>query len=125
PDPNAESTYRKSKLDWGSLGERVHRDWLHLYRELLALRQSKIVPHLGGFLGNRCDTSGGSKRSVSVDWISSQGARLELRANLGSESVMIAAQNAETPLYSSSPEAGAAIRQGSLPPWSVLWFLES
>jgi malto-oligosyltrehalose trehalohydrolase len=125
PDPNAESTYLKSKLDWGSLGERVHSDWLRLYRELLALRQSKIVPYLGGFVASRCDTSGGSKRWVSVDWIFSREATLKLRANLGREPLMIAAQNAETPLYSSSPEAGAAIGQGSLPPWSVVWFLES
>ena len=125
PDPNAESTYLKSKLDWGSLRERVHSDWLCLYRELLALRQSKIVPHLGGFVATRRDTSTGSKRWVSVDWIFTHGATLELRANLGSESMMIAARNAETPLYSSSPEVGDGIRQGSLSPWSVVWFLAS
>jgi malto-oligosyltrehalose trehalohydrolase len=125
PDPNAKSTYLKSKLDWGSLRERVHSDWLGLYRELLSLRQSKIVPQLGGFVATRRDTSTGSKRWVSVDWIFTRGATLELRANLGGESVMIAAQNAETPLYSSTPEAAAGIRRGSLPPWSVVWFLAS
>ena len=124
PDPNDDSTFQRSKLDWGSVFGGVHESWLHLYRELLAVRQSKIVPHLGAPAATRCDVSGGDKRWISVDWIFNDGATLQLRANLASESLTISVPNPGTPLYSSSAEAVAAFRHSSLAPWSVIWVLQ-
>lgn len=121
PDPNAESTFLKSKLDWQSLQGRVHTEWLQLYRELLAVRQSKVVPHLAGTAVTRCDTSRGAKRWLSVDWIFKDGTTLELHANLGDEPLTISLQNPGTPFYTTSPQAAANFREGSLPPWSVIW----
>jgi maltooligosyltrehalose trehalohydrolase len=123
PDPNAESTYLQSKLSWDSLQEKVHADWLKLYRDLLAIRQSKVVPHLGRTCATRCEVSKSKERKLSVDWIFDGGARLELRANLGSETVLISEELRTTPFYASNPEAAAAFEHGSLPPWSVVWCL--
>jgi maltooligosyltrehalose trehalohydrolase len=125
PDPNAESTFQRSKLDWESLRGRVHDEWLHLYRELLALRQSKIVPHLGASAATSCDVSSEDKRWISVDWILNDSTTLQLRANLSSESLTLLLPNPGTLLYSSSAEATAAFQQGSLAPWSVIWALRS
>jgi maltooligosyltrehalose trehalohydrolase len=125
PDPNDENTYKKSKLDWESISGRVHEDSLRLYRELLALRQNKIVPHLGGSTATRCNMNSGAKRWISVDWIFNDRATLQLRANLGDEPLTISLPNSATTVYSSTAEAAAAFKHGSLPPGSVVWALEA
>lgn len=124
PDPNLDSTFSQSKLDWNSLQQKVHSDWLRLYRQLLALRQNKIAPHLASTSSTRCEVSQHGKRAVSVDWIFDDGIRLELRANLGDESVSIFMPSTGTLLYESTPEAATALRERTLPPWSVVWSLQ-
>lgn len=119
PDPNGESTYLKSKLNWQELQNDVHAGWFDLYRELLALRRSKIMPHLRAVSTTRCDSSHGGRRRLSVDWTFEGRAILKLRANLSDESVSIAAGN--TPFYASTKDAAAARERGFLPPWSVIW----
>jgi malto-oligosyltrehalose trehalohydrolase len=121
PDPNAENTYLKSKLNWQELQDKVHADWLDLYRRLLALRRSQIVPHLQAVPTTRCDSSHG-QRTLSVDWTLEGGVRLKLRANLNDESVSFAPGS--TPFYASSKEAAAAYQHGVVLPWSVIWSLE-
>jgi malto-oligosyltrehalose trehalohydrolase len=103
PDPNVESTYLHSKLNWDSLRDKVHAGWLNLYRDLLALRRSKVVPHLAGTPTTRCEVSQGGERKVAADWIFEE-SRI-------------------TPFYASTTEAAAAFEHGSLPPWSVVWCL--
>ncbi len=39
PDPQDLYTFERSKLDWDELDEPYHRDMLHWYRDLIALRQ--------------------------------------------------------------------------------------
>jgi malto-oligosyltrehalose trehalohydrolase len=125
PDPNDESTFQRSKLDWESLRDGMHNNWLNLYRELLAVRRSKIVPHLGPSAAIRCDVSSGDKRWLSLDWILSDGMTLQLRANLGNEPLKISASNSAEPLYASTAESLAAFQQGSLAPQCVVWALQS
>lgn len=81
PDPNAETTFASSKLDW-SKTQGSH--WLAYYRNLLAIRHEHIVPLLkgvGGHTGTMLDAPNGV---VAVDW-RLIGGRLSLRANLGSK----------------------------------------
>jgi len=125
PDPNEGSTFQRSKLNWESVRDQAHKDWLHLYHELLAVRQSKIVPHLGASAATRCGVSSGDNRWICVDWILNDGAVLQLRANLGNQPLTLSAPDAGTPLHSSSREAAAAFREGSIAPWSVIWALRS
>ena len=40
PDPNAESTFRDSKLDWSEPEQEPHATLLRLHRELIALRRA-------------------------------------------------------------------------------------
>lgn len=46
PDPQAESTFLASKLDWQALHSPEHASWLEWYRELLAVRRRELVPRL-------------------------------------------------------------------------------
>ncbi len=119
PDPNSESTFCESKLNWNSLQCKIHTDWLSLYRQLLRIRQVEIVPHLTGTCRANCRTSQDPSRTLSVDWAFADGVRLELRANLGCESLPSIA-NSGSVIYASDAES---LNKGSLPPWSVGWFL--
>lgn len=68
PDPNAESTFMQSKLDWDKLENHEGRAWLELTRALLRLRQQHIVPLLasaGGKSGRIVKTAEGF---LAVTW---------------------------------------------------------
>jgi len=118
PDPNAESTFLASKLDWGSLQKSQHADWLKFYSYLLALRQKEIVPLLSDDCATR--TTGTysmfQKSGLTVCWQMAERS-LRLRANLGNEAV-----EAELPkdrlIYSSFDVRGAS----EMPAWSVAWY---
>ena len=125
PDPNAEQTFQQSKLDWNSLQVDSHSKWLHLYRELLSLRQRMIVPRAGITRGSRGKLSGAYKHDLSIDWFFEDGAQLELRANLGSLPGRKVLRLSGAPFYSSNAEATEAIVRGNLPAWSVVWSLRA
>jgi maltooligosyltrehalose trehalohydrolase len=124
PDPNAEGTFARSKLDWNEAGNAAHAGWLRFYRDLLALRQSTIVPHLRGIAGGRsrfaiCDDNG-----LAVEWELGDGSRLKLLANLSDDSLMAARPEGQM-IYTNVASVAATLEQGTMPPWSVAWFLHS
>lgn len=43
PDPQAETTFEHSKLDWSELGKTEHQQMLSFYKKLIALRKSNPV----------------------------------------------------------------------------------
>jgi maltooligosyltrehalose trehalohydrolase len=51
PDPNAESTFLASKLNWRERGARAHFERFSEVQQLLALRHKMIVPRLAGSTG--------------------------------------------------------------------------
>ncbi len=124
PDPNSEQTFLRSKLNWDSLRAESHAQWLQLYRELLALRQRVIVPRIGITRGTECEVDS-DKRELSINWSFEDGGKLELRANLGSDFTLNVPGIFGTPFYSSNAGAAAAITQGTLPAWSVVWSLRT
>jgi len=118
PDPNDERTFLRSKLDWECLNDGAHANTLHFYRELLAVRQRVIVPHLGRTSETHCETVSGY--GLSASWTFSDGLTLSLRANLGWHSIRIVDPVRGT-FYASSKSAYAAAESGEFPPWSVVW----
>ena len=46
PDPNDAKTFELSRLDWDTIRQASHEEWLQFYRKLLKLRRQHIVPHL-------------------------------------------------------------------------------
>jgi len=117
PDPNAESTFRRSVLDWDyAAGE--GRAWLDRYRSLLHLRAREIVPRLAGGAYGTYSLAG--ERGVSVDWKLGDGSRMHLRANFGPEKAALSQGpgrllHAEGPFSLGKP----------LAPWTGAWTLEA
>jgi len=82
PDPQAESTFKRSVLDWRHAGAAVHKDWLGFHQALLALRARAVAPLLAGEpvpLGS-WKTLGDT--ALEVAWTFPAGT-LRLVANLG------------------------------------------
>jgi maltooligosyltrehalose trehalohydrolase len=48
PDPTEPATFQRCKLDWNSVSQSPHADWLDFYRRLLAVRRREICPRLAG-----------------------------------------------------------------------------
>jgi malto-oligosyltrehalose trehalohydrolase len=101
PDPLAESTFKKSVLDWNK------RDatWLAHYKKLLQLRAKAVAPKSFGpgkyrMLG---------ERAFEVRWDG-----LLLVANCGSDAVTVKEPPKEAPLWSNGKPGEA---------WSVNWWL--
>ncbi len=95
PDPNAPSTFERSKLDWKKPDSTLGRQWLALTRELLALRQKYVVPLLaspGSSAGQIVKTAPGL---VAVRWTFPAGI-LSLSLNIGEQDQPLTDQPGET-----------------------------
>jgi maltooligosyltrehalose trehalohydrolase len=107
PDPGARSTVERSRLDWDALGRARHRDWLALYRELLALRASRIVPLIPLIVAGAARFRA-SEESLEVTWPLRGARTLRLAVNAAP------GQPSGEPIYESTP--GDA--------WSVRWSID-
>ncbi len=124
PDPNAYATFERSRLKWDELQQEPHRAWYAWHRQLLLLRNRRIVPRLKGLKANKagCELFGDS--GIEAHWILGDGSRLGLLANLGPEPVAFAGPLPESDsLVFSEPPDLLGGEQDALPPWSVGWFL--
>ena len=120
PDPGAEETFYKGKLDWASLDESEHAGHLELYRGLLALRREEILPRLGGIPGGESAYQTVGERGLHVRWKLGDGSFLALLANLGPEPLDGVERPSGRLLYASD---GVTDDGRELPGWSVLWYL--
>jgi malto-oligosyltrehalose trehalohydrolase len=83
PDPAAESTFMRCKLDWPSLSRTPHLQWLAYYRRLLAIRRREIVPLIPDIDADRCSFRIDDDQGLFVNWPLAGGRGLALAANLG------------------------------------------
>jgi 1,4-alpha-glucan branching enzyme/maltooligosyltrehalose trehalohydrolase len=121
PDPNAETTFLASKLNWDSLQESRRAEWLNFYSNLLLLRKREIVPLLRDIDDNP------SKGSYSISQITGltvcwqlRHKTLQLQANLGDDPVNLDPANGRL-IYSTF----AAGNAGEMPAWSAAWFVNA
>jgi malto-oligosyltrehalose trehalohydrolase len=123
PDPNDLSTFLGSKLDWNCLERRPHAEWLKTYRELLSIRQQKIVPVLKEIVpgGAHYQTQGGN--AVFASWEFTKGGSLELFANFGQESVLAPRLPEGSLIFATSGEA--ELYRGHMSAFSAAWFLNA
>ena len=82
PDPNAESTFTLSKLNWQAQQSAEGKAWLALTRELLALRQQHIVPLLTNATGHNGTVVDTDCDFLAVRWTFPDGT-LSMALNLG------------------------------------------
>jgi malto-oligosyltrehalose trehalohydrolase len=120
PDPNAFSTFERSRLDWDGLAQPEKKEWLGHYRRLLAVRSSSITPLLSGMRGVRSAWELYDGNGLAVTWIFGDEARLRLFANLGAKTLAGMPALTTVPLYASHP----GLETGFFPPWSVAWVLD-
>lgn len=123
PDPNAEQTYLRSKLDWENLRSADHAEWRQFYRKLLSIRQETLVPLLRGIRGGQGKIHHRRSKCLAIDWILARGIRLQLRANLANEWLKTVQNCAGIRFYCSDAETAEAVENNRLPPWSVVWSL--
>jgi malto-oligosyltrehalose trehalohydrolase len=113
PDPQAEATFCRSKLDWSELDTECHQDVLSWYRELIALRRQ--WPDL---TDPRLD-----RVTVSCDeaarWLVLRRGRLAMLANLGPATARLPLAAAGGSLLAASA-AGVAVAgdAATMPPSS-------
>ena len=81
PDPNAEETFIRSRLDWDKQQSAEGKAWLSLTRQLLQLRQHHIVPLLADAQGNSGTVLHTAPGMVAVSWQFPQG-QLSLALNI-------------------------------------------
>lgn len=122
PDPSAAETYERSKLDWTSLENREHRDWLNFYQGLLAIRKRDIVPHLGEATTPANYQLTGDT-GLTVQWILTDGARLALIANMGNEPLSMSHDINGKIIFSTESSAYTLQAKQLVPAWSVNWFV--
>lgn len=125
PDPNAEQTFLQSKLNWESVACEPHSHWLALYRELLSIRKRAIVPllqQLGEATVDFCDEQ---RRVMRIAWKLAKAGLLTVCANLSGNPAEVPISDLSPVLQASTVAAAEAMKSGLLPPWSVVWRLQS
>jgi len=122
PDPNLETTFLDSKLDWRLLEQSSHHDWLAFYRQLLRLRHRHIVPRIKDIMPGRARYEVLAASAIHARWETRQAKCLELFANISGERVPLKQEPQGSMLYSTA-ETGATHLGSELPPFSAAWLL--
>ena len=120
PDPSAEATFELSKPDWEERDAPEHERWLRLYRELLALRRTEIIPRLKGVPGGEARYRLVGERGLRAQWPLGDGSLLTLLANLGPQPLSGFEAASGKMLYATP---GAADDERTLPAWSAAWYM--
>jgi maltooligosyltrehalose trehalohydrolase len=113
PDPNAAATFEQSRPVPGPDGEA----WRALYRDLLSIRSSRIVPHLDACRSGGADVIG--DKAVAARW-TLNGAVLTLAINLGDAAVPF-----QAPEGAPIAVIGADRIGNTLPPTSFAAWIEA
>ena len=121
PDPGDLKTFLASKLDWTSMDEVAHRNWLDFYRELLAIRRLEINPRVCRILPGTASYQTYGGRALSVDWRLRASGGLHLRANFADREIRIPDTRPGGRVLYSKPQ-GAMLSE-TAPPRSVAWVL--
>jgi maltooligosyltrehalose trehalohydrolase len=117
PDPNDESTFLRSKLNWAERDHGVHHEWLDFYRALLKLRRDVLVPWLPRARSGVWRYTPG--QALHVRWPLGLRRAWHLRANLSDVPVERAPVERGEVVYDS-----ATVDESIAPPWSVQVSLE-
>jgi malto-oligosyltrehalose trehalohydrolase len=124
PDPMAADTYLSAKMRWAEATSQRGLAWRGFYQGLLRLRHRFVVPRLAGMPGHDSRYYLIGKRALLVEWRLNDGSMLRLVTNAGGEALSAIAEIRGTVFYESEPGLASRLRHGSVPPWSVAWYLE-
>jgi maltooligosyltrehalose trehalohydrolase len=125
PDPSDPRTFEASQLNWSEVDQPGHGEWLRFYRNLLKLRCQYVVPCISAGCVISSDYEIHGERVLSAHWKFPDRSKLSLMANLGTVSLSGLTPPARQIIYASEEVAANALELRTLPPWSVVWYLES
>jgi maltooligosyltrehalose trehalohydrolase len=118
PDPNEESTFNGSKLDWDAVSEPSHAEWLSWYKTLIVTRRTRIVPLLSK-IGADSTAEVRNDTVIVAHWPLGDSGRLTLVANLGDAPVDgVDAPEGEL-IFETAPSVGADLKAGRIGAWAV------
>lgn len=123
PDPNAPKTFARSRLDWRELMLPAHRARRALYKKLLALRRTHIVPRLlglppsGSYIAHQ-------RSGLEVHWTLGDGALLHLSANFSDAPIGDVPLTRGRTIYASPQVEDPNLEDHVLQAWSLVWSLE-
>ena len=119
PDPNDANTFAASKLNWNSVQEPGHDEWLSFYSRLLRLRKKEIVPLLRDSGGLHLKTAHSTfhENGLAVCWQMGNN-NLQLMANLGDTTITLNPPDRRL-IYATFDIAHAI----EMPAWSVAWYV--
>jgi malto-oligosyltrehalose trehalohydrolase len=117
PDPNAFDTFQRSKP---AAHPTTGGPRQALYRHLLRLRSTEIVPRLED--ASALDARAVGSAAVLARWRMGDGAVLVIACNLGTAPVAIPKQD-QRPIFATSEATATVARSGTLPGYSTVAFL--
>jgi malto-oligosyltrehalose trehalohydrolase len=122
PDPNSDTTFLASKLDWNSLEKPEHGEWLRLYTDLLRCRRQEIVPRIAEIAVGQAEYRVPESKVIFVRWPFKRGGALKLFANFSDHAISITEELAGRTLFATAAEQLS--QEKKLPPFSAAWLLE-
>jgi malto-oligosyltrehalose trehalohydrolase len=109
PDPCAQETFLRSRLDWSEPARPEHARWLARYRALIDLRRREIAPLLGGTGAGAGRWNELGRGAISVEWHLGNDTRLLLLANFSDRPVAFAPAAGDWRLLYTSDAPGAPV----------------
>jgi maltooligosyltrehalose trehalohydrolase len=123
PDPNSEQTFLRSKLDWNSISQAPHREWLDWYRHVLTLRHEKIVPLIQRIAPGQAIFEALAADAVDVQWPVVNTGCLRVVANFGRNLLALPKTPEGGLLYTTSTKHDPNWKQ--MPAFTAAWFLNA
>ena len=117
-DPNAETTFLDSKIDWAQSETPEGQAWSNQLRQLIEIRRERIVPHLPDAQANSGKVLDAPERCVFVDWKLGDIA-LQLRLNLSKKEIALGSKLGERIWPNSKVDT-----HETLPPLSVAFYIQ-
>ena len=124
PPPNAVQTFLAAKLAWDESTQPPHQHWLDYHRDLLRIRSRTIRPRLSSMAGGQAHYRLWNDRAITVSWGFDDGSILMMAANLGNEPASIDFTGDGEVLFATDAEVESNLQQGSLKPWSAIFYLK-
>ncbi|MBC3949489.1 malto-oligosyltrehalose trehalohydrolase [Pseudomonas folii] len=123
PDPNDPATFEASRPAFDAVYLETdkgsdHRNWLELYRQLLALRHQQIVPRLPGSHALGAEVL--SEGAVTARWRMGDGAVLRIDINLTEHAVTAPQWKGGSVVFETLPNVAELSRRGILNPYTAI-----
>ena len=110
-----------SKLNWHSLDNPEHRDWLQFYTGLLACRREHIIPRIDDIKTGSATFDILDEKIVSVRWPFVRGGALKLFVNFSDQEISITEGLNGRILYGFRYRE---LKDNKLPAFSAVWLLQ-